>query len=207
MSNDDRMDELLIEAAQDYNRPPETPRDEMWARIEATRWRKSVEQRKQRSTRRWLSWSAGIAATLVLGIALGRVSVQLPQGSTLAVAPAPAAQSTAYQVAAVQHLSRTEALLTSFRADAQAGRADAAVGLWAGELLSTTRLLLDSPAAEDPRLRSLLEDLELVLVQISILPAARTDDDLDMITEGLEQRNVLPRLRTAIPAGPATSGT
>jgi hypothetical protein len=65
----------------------------------------------------------------------------------------------------------------------------------------------DSPAAEDPRLQSLLEDLELVLVQISILPAARTDEDVDMITEGIEQRNMLPRLRTAIPAGPVTSGT
>jgi hypothetical protein len=63
-------------------------------------------------------------------------------------------------------------------------------------------LLLDSPAAEDQHLRVLLEDLELVLVQISQLEAGRNSPDADLITQGMDQRNVLPKLRSAIPAGP-----
>jgi hypothetical protein len=77
----------------------------------------------------------------------------------------------------------------------------------ARELLTMTRLLLDSPLAQDPQLLDLLEDLELVLAQVVRLePAPREADDLDLITDGLNQRGVLPRLRAAIPAGPAAVG-
>ena len=62
--------------------------------------------------------------------------------------------------------------------------------------------MLDSPAADNPRLRSLLEDLELVLMQIAQLDAARNGHDRDLITQGMNQTNVLPKLRSAIPAGP-----
>jgi hypothetical protein len=51
-------------------------------------------------------------------------------------------------------------------------------------------------------MRALLEDLELVLVQISQLPPARAAHDTDLITQDMDQRNVLPKLRSAIPAGP-----
>src|SRR2546429_7981263 len=34
---EDRFDWLLREAAQDYHRPPDTPREEMWRRIAAAR--------------------------------------------------------------------------------------------------------------------------------------------------------------------------
>jgi hypothetical protein len=50
--------------------------------------------------------------------------------------------------------------------------------------------------------RSLLEDLELVLMQISQLDAARNGHDRDLINQGMNQSNVLPKLRSAIPAGP-----
>ena len=72
----------------------------------------------------------------------------------------------------------------------------------ARDLLTTTRLLLDSPAADDPRMRALLEDLELVLAQISQLEAGRDSRNADLITQDMDQRSVLPKLRSAIPAGP-----
>src|SRR4030095_11354752 len=69
----------------------------------------------------------------------------------------------------------------------------------AGELLSTTRLLLDSPAAaSDPRLKNLLEDLELVLAQLARLPAEHGKTELNLIREALVQRDVVPRLRSAV---------
>jgi hypothetical protein len=111
--------------------------------------------------------------------------------------PAPA-----YQLAAVRHLSEAEALLTSFRTrSATDQQMDAQLGSWARDLLSNTRLLLDSPVANDPQRRPLLEDLELVLVQIVQLSPGSTPQDREMIEKTLRQDHVMTRLRTAIPAG------
>ncbi|PYO84015.1 MAG: hypothetical protein DMD68_07950, partial [Gemmatimonadetes bacterium] len=101
-----------------------------------------------------------------------------------------------------QYLARTEALLASFRAEARTGRLDAQFAGQARDLLATTRLMMDSPAARDPRLKSLLEDLEVVLAQIAQVPAGRAGEDVNLITQGIEQRSVLLRLQTAVPAGP-----
>ena len=109
----------------------------------------------------------------------------------------------AYQLAAVRHLSEAEALLTSFRTrSATDQQMDAQLGSWARDLLSNTRLLLDSPVANDPQRRPLLEDLELVLVQIVQLSPGSTPQDREMIEKTLRQDHVMTRLRTAIPAGP-----
>jgi len=112
------------------------------------------------------------------------------------------AASSAYQLTAVRHLSEAEALLTSFRTRSTADQQmDAQLGSWARELLSNTRLLLDSPVANDPQRRPLLEDLELVLVQIVQLSPGSTPQDRELIEKTLQQDHVMTRLRTAIPAG------
>ncbi len=200
--NQEPLDEALKEAARDYNRPPNVPRDEMWARIEAVR-------RTVPSSRRWVAWGVGIAATLALGIGIGRLTVPSNPsgtGTPIASAAGPAGGETvALRVAATQHLSQAEAFLTGFRSDQKAGSHDGSFSSPARELLSTTRLLLDSPDLRDPRTRGLLEDLELVLAQISQLQAGQGIDEVDLITQGLNQRGLLPRLRSAIPAGPAAA--
>jgi len=110
--------------------------------------------------------------------------------------------NSAYQLTAVRHLSEAEALLTSFRTRTTADQQmDAQMGSWARQLLSNTRLLLDSPVANDPQRRPLLEDLELVLVQIVQLSPGSTPQDREMIEKTLRQDHVMTRLRTAIPAG------
>jgi hypothetical protein len=78
---------------------------------------------------------------------------------------------------------------------------DAQLGAWARHLLSNTRLLLDSPVANDPQRRPLLEDLELILVQIVQLSPGTAPQDRELIEKTLQQEHVLTRLRTAIPAG------
>ncbi len=201
--NEDQLDERLRQAVQDYHRPPETPREEMWAAIVRRR-----AEPKVIPLRPWLRWGLGIAAVLALGIGIGRWSMPEtgtgPSAVVAARGDTSPHSSLAYQVAATQYLSRTEALLTGFRADGM----DPQLVTSARELLGTTRLMLDSPAAEDPRLRALLEDLELVLAQIgemAQLPAGRGAEEMNLITQGLEQRGVMPRLRTAIPAGQAAA--
>jgi hypothetical protein len=62
--------------------------------------------------------------------------------------------------------------------------------------------MIDARVGSDAKLRSLLLDLEFILVQIVQLDESRRQEELELITDGLEQRHVLPRIRTAIPSGP-----
>src|SRR5439155_12041658 len=109
----------------------------------------------------------------------------------------------AYRVAAAQYLRRTEALLTGFRSEARTGRIDVQFAGQARDLLTTTRLMLDSPAAEDPRLKSLLEDLELVLAQIAQVPRGSDRADLQLINQGLNNAACCCGCARRTPPGPA----
>ena len=201
---DDRFDERLRDTAQDYHRPPATPREELWHRIAAAR---AARQRRIVVFRPALRWGVGIAAVLALGVALGRWSVSGSPSRPAGAGPGERTTTFVYQLAAAQYLTRTEALLTGFRAETRAGVPAAQFSVQARDLLCTTRLMLDSPAARDVRLKSLLEDLELVLAQIAQLPSSGDRDDVQLINQGLEQRSVLLRLRTASPAGPGSART
>lgn len=114
-----------------------------------------------------------------------------------------------YHTAAVQTLVQAEALLTSYRGtegttrDPQALR-DAA--RWARDVLSSTRLLMDSPAGRDPQLRMLFTDLELILAQIVQLSGTTLEArERELIDRAMRERDLLPRLRSAVPAGQAAS--
>jgi hypothetical protein len=214
-----------------------------------------------------LGWVAGLAATLLVGIAIGRSTTRGPDARVSTTAATPAASSAAddpgklgtgpviplpqgpsnsarggtvavalppnggrgdvpgadtsrpalsaaararreaareaalpYRVAALQHLVTTEALLVSLRTDVRAGRKDTTIATWAGELLGTTRMLMDSPAGRDPKLKQLLEDLELVLAQISRLPGAQGEAaDLGLIDDAVRHRQIMTRLRALSP--------
>ena len=207
---DPKFDAWLKDVARTtYHTPRTTPREEMWARIAAERQRRAGRVIELRP---WMRWAVAAAAVLVLGIGIGRWTVRQQPGGTTPVTPLAAVSDSsrdlAYQMAATQYLSRTEALLTSFRADPRPDAQDAAhFASQARDLLSTTQLMLDSPAGDDPRMRALLEDLELVLVQISQLGAKGEVQEADLIRQGMNQSNVLPKLRSAIPAGPVPART
>src|SRR2546426_2097339 len=110
---DDRLGERLEQGARDYHRPPATPREELWARIQAERARQRSAPRVAR-LRPWLRWSLAAAAVLLVGVLIGRATV--PRGAGVALRPTSAPSDLAYRVAAAQYLTRTEALLTGFRA-------------------------------------------------------------------------------------------
>jgi hypothetical protein len=114
-----------------------------------------------------------------------------------------------YHAAAVQTLVQAEALLTAYRRTGEAAPDPVAVqqaGRWARDVLSSTRLLMDSPAARDPRMRMLFSDLELVLAQIVQLSGAPLQaSERELIERALRDRDLLPRLRSAVPAGLTTS--
>ena len=115
---------------------------------------------------------------------------------------------TFYRTAALQTLAQAEALLTAYRG-AENVRDPAAMqqaARWARDVLSSTRLLLDSPAGRDPQMRTLFTDLELILaqiVQLSGTPLRAREREL--IDDAMRDRDLLPRIRSAVPAGLATS--
>jgi hypothetical protein len=197
---DPKFEQWLKDAARTtYHAPRTPPREEMWARIEAARRNKHVIE-----LRPWMRWGVAAAAVLAIGIGIGRWTAHptTPDNGVAVAAAGDSAPNLAYEVAATQYLSRTETFLTSFRADARSGANKAQLARQARDLLTTTQLMLGSPAGNDASLRALLEDLELVLMQISQLDTRGGAHDTDLITQGMNQSNVLPKLRSAIPAGP-----
>lgn len=223
--DEEKFNDYLQRLARELDPAPEVPREELWARIDAARRPVRpagtgdpdvlpLAPRRQRFRTRYVQWGAALAAMLVLGIGIGRMT-QLGRtnqdGARLAgtdTAQPPAAESAAplpYRLAAVQHMVRTEALLTTLSTDARTGQVSEVSG-WAGDLLIDTRLLLDSPAGQDAEIRKLLEDLELVLAQISLLQARDAAGEVQMIEDGMNQRDVLLRLRAAT-ARPELAGS
>src|SRR5688572_8825699 len=71
MMDDQRLDDLLRDAAPGFREPPPPPLEAMWAAIErehfgpvrATRWH------------RWYGPVIGMAATLLIGIGIGRMTI------------------------------------------------------------------------------------------------------------------------------------
>jgi hypothetical protein len=203
LDEDEPLEPELRDAAQSYHRPSDAPRDQMWAEISARRLAARVAPRRPRL----LVWAAGIAAVLVIGIGIGRLSIRqrvlpapTPAAPQVATTAMPKEDVTAYRVATAEHLGQAEAFLTLFRASVRQGHQQQLASGTARQLLATNRLLLDSPAAVDRKLKLLLQDLELVLAQIAQLEPAHRNEDLRLITNGLED-GMLVRLRAAVPAG------
>jgi hypothetical protein len=289
--NDHELDDQIRQLAQSYNEPPATPRDTMWSRIEGARAERTLVAISAGRRMHWLRMGAGIAAVLVVGIGIGRLSREVtgPAAPTLASATRPVtadsdartavdlttsatdadrevssralvasspegtestnpvratreerlaalrdgrrgadrglanygvprgvqgavgdgSDMSAYRLAAVEHMARAEVLLTSFLADSRNSPTDARTAAQfaalSRDLLKTTRLLLATRTTEDAALTRLLEDLELVLMQISQYSSEGRRGDLDAINQSIDRRNVLPKLRSAIPAGASAS--
>lgn len=208
--DESRTDDVLRDLPRTFHAPPNPPLDEMWAVIEDAHFNAPrATSRPDRFSAR-APWLAA-AAALVIGIGIGRYLPlgKVPAGDSAPTTVAstgvlPAATDTsavgaAYRDQTNRYLGQAAALLISLPAKEANGATDAAFASKATDLLVTTRLLIDSPAAtQDPKLRSLLEDLELVLVQIARLRTEKNRADLDLIHQAVEQGDVLSRLNSAV---------
>lgn len=195
MNHHDPLDTLLRDAASQWRAPGETPRDAIWTAVRAELDAPAAPLRR-RGTPGWGMFSAAIAAALVLGVAIGRRGVNpvaAPVATVAAATPDP------YQRATEELLGQTAMLLVALPEQDAPAAANAQLVTQGVELLRSTRLLLDSPVATDPRMRALLEDLELVLVQVAGLEPRRADE-LTLIRDAVHQRDLLPRLRSAVVA-------
>lgn len=211
--NDDQFEELLNQAGAGYNLPPEVPRAEMWEAIEAgmessepavvaiASGRGVAGWRSRR--RQWMGLATAAAALLVLGVGIGRLSVPVDPVATRGVALVRVASGEPLQRVTREHFSKTEALLSMVNSDAHSGRVEGDVGSWAAQLLFETRLLMNSGGGQDAAVTTLLQDLELILIQVARLNRERVDgggEDLRLITEGMNDQNVMMRIRAMMPA-------
>jgi hypothetical protein len=209
---EDRFEAAMRDAARTYRKPPEPDLDGMWTEIERETWGAATQPARVEG--RWFArasrggWLA--AAALVIGVGLGRASTMtrrdaapVPQATVASIGSvAPVRYDTSfdapYSAETSQYLGQTAALLIALPSEARSGHPDEKFVGRAAELLTRTRLLLDSPAANDTQMRALLEDLELVLAQVVRLQDGQDRTELDLINRALEQRDVIPRLRTAV---------
>jgi hypothetical protein len=200
-----RLDELLDDAARTYRVPPEPPLDAIWSRVEAEVFAPVTARRGGPG---WRVLVAAIAASLVLGVAMGRYSTREERAAAIAAVNAstvtPAANAAAqaaaapYQRATEEFLGSTALLLAALPRDGSGGQTPTLLPDQAAELLTTTRLLLDSPVSANPRMKALLQDLELVLAQVSRLQPRRENVTLTLISQTLEERELVPRIRSAV---------
>lgn len=177
------------------------------------------EARRFRRPRQPFVWAMGAAAILVLGLGIGRMTAPgaSPSGQGGVTASSGTNQTAApgsdiLRIVALDHLARTESLLTLARADASAGGMEASVGNWSRGLLAQTRLIMDAQEDPDPLLQELMEDLELVLVQLVGAAAmdgdpAKIQSEWNLALEGLEDTEVLSRIRAVLPTGARFMGT
>jgi hypothetical protein len=202
--NDEHLDKLMESARDSYRVAPEPQLDVMWAAIDAELSGAPARWQVVRRSTRWGLIGLAAAATLALGVGLGRWSATSAKPDVLATAPTSRSVRAVSDVAeplqreTSNYLGATEVLLR----DLQDSTTSGAYASQATTLLVKTRLLLDSPAAGDRHLKDLLEDLELVLAQIATLrgqdSAPRNAADLQMIRSALADHDLVPRLRTAV---------
>ena len=214
---DEEFDNWLRNSARSYNEPPVPDVEGMWAAIEKEQFDQSapvITRVAATSTpvtplpTPWYNtgWIR-VAAALLIGIGLGRVSLSPASPNavtpgTVAAAPVTTGSTALQQVMnspeANKYMAETIALLASLQSDSRTVSQDKQLVSGAADLLNTTRFLLDSPNTTNPNVRGLLEDLELVLAQIVQLSNKGTAGDVEMIHQAMEQRDVMPRLRTAV---------
>ncbi|MEO8562797.1 MAG: hypothetical protein ABI601_12020 [bacterium] len=199
--DDEKFDDFLRHAASDYNAPTTPRADAIWSAIEPDVAR-AIAPRRRSWSARVLFVGAAAAATLVLGVGIGRWSSQ-----PTVLVRAPASNSTASvssnsqaRALTLDHLADAEVFLTTVRYELESGLPDADRAARSRELLGRTRVLLGASQHRSPEVARLLQDLELLLAEISALPPGRSSLDRTILDESIRDGDVIPRIRATLPA-------
>jgi hypothetical protein len=213
--DDEKFDEFLRGAAKDYKASSDAHAGDIWAAIAPDVAKAINPQRRFPASLRTATWvGIGIAATLMIGVGVGRWSnrpdAQQQQQHVAVQHPAPVNDDSSAHVAhvratAIEHLADAEVFLTTVRADMKAGRTEADRAERSRELLARTRLLLGSTSNATPNVKRLLEDLELLLAEIAAMPPSHSSMDKTLLDESMREGNIIPRIRATLPAQQAGS--
>jgi hypothetical protein len=199
--NDDQLNRLLDDAARNWRVPVDPPLDDIWRSVEDEAFRPVM----RRSRPGWSIVGVAAAVALVIGAFGGsyvtRRGIVPPvtnpvtglNGVRVAMTPA----NDPNQRAMSELIGSTAVLLASLPADSGAKKLDPQISVEGARLLTTTRMLLDSPLGSDSRLRNLLQDLELVLAQVARLEPRHRNSEMQFIQTALDEHDLVPRLRSA----------
>jgi hypothetical protein len=190
-------------------RPADAYREEMWAVISKSWAEQTTRQRRLRKAHAWTGVGLGLAAMLVVGIFIGRTTSEAedPVSPAVAIRAAPVragqAISTPIRIAVGEHFREVETLLLLFGSSQQT---DAELMGLARELAATSRMLMASDAGRDAEVRSMLLDLELLLVQIARLVDSTDATETEVVKDGIAETEAVPRMRrfladAAVPVG------
>ena len=197
MSNDTDYDTARQRLAK-TSAAPDAYREEMWQHVSRSWQQQGRHRERMRVARVWGGAGFALAATLIVGIWVGRTTgPEIPQDALAATPVFGGCLPTPYRVALNEHLRSAETLLVLFGAAPESD--DAELARSARELALTTRLLIDSRAGDDDEVRRMLLDLELTLVQISRLVDERDATERQVVRDGLADSGVLPRLQQLVP--------
>ncbi len=189
--NEKELDDLLDDASKHWRVPTNPPLDEIWTAVAAqgfaqpSRWRSPG----------WVTVGIAAAAALVVGVLGGRYSAQRAGVPVATPSMLSVSVNDPNQRAMGELLGRTAVLLVAIPADSTGP--DSAVSREAARLLTTTRLLLESPVGSDAHLHNLLQDLELVLAQVARFDPRHRRDEIRFIQTAIDQHDIVPRLRSA----------
>ena len=153
--------------------------------------------------------AAGLAAE-VAAVAEAARSAPAPSGDEVATLPLLTASSPAerptyaaralepdFDYATARHMGHAATLLTAFRTDRRTPASQEDLAGWARDLLAETRMYIGLSDSASPIEQELLQDLELVLIQISGLGPGAPDFEWDLARESMERQGTLTRLRAA----------
>jgi hypothetical protein len=205
MMDEKELEQQLQRLRADWRVTGEPPLDSMWTRIEAEAFRTAP----RRAPARWVRTLLPLAAMLMVGFGVGQLAPSLIRRASRAPSDQAAVANTQddgtparfagqeepFVGIATDYLERVTALVVTLAEESRRGQPLEHSTAQARDLLSTTRILMDSPQAGDRHLQDLLEDLELVLAQIVRLPSRPAPPDVQLIDQALDQRDVIPRLR------------
>ncbi len=180
-------------------------REAMWEVVGRSWQEQAARRKRRRGVRAWSGAGVGLAVALTAGVFVGRWSAgpgvgEQPAPSVIADrisvgAPLP----TPYRLAVGEHFEEAETVLVLFDS---AEEVDADLVVAARELAATSRMLMSSRAGRDAEVRSMLLDLELLLTQISRLVESRDPAEPTLVRDGIEESEVLSRLRRMTVEGP-----
>src|SRR5262245_61519284 len=195
MSNDGDYEATRVRLAAN-DAAVDAHREEMWKVVSRSWAEQAVQRRRRRVATAWSGLGLALVATLAVGIRIGRGTTgPAPVDEPVARTPR-SGLPMAYRVVVGEHFKEAETVLALFAAESSA---DADLSSAARSLAATTRLLIGSRAGEDPEVRRMLLELEILLVQIERLVDERDAAERQAVREGLEETGVLPRLRQMIP--------
>lgn len=194
-----QLDQLLTEASRHWRIPVDPPLDEIWGAVEAEAFDRPVLRRSPG----WSVVGIAAAAALIIGAVggsyAGRHNIVPPPNYTTGIAGVRVAATSAGDPnqRAMSELLGSTAVLLAALPDEHATRLDPQISNEGARLLTSTRMLLDSPVASDARLRNLLQDLELVLAQVARLEPKHRQNEMQFIQTALDEHDIVPRLRSA----------